>query len=521
MQQQKTLGMVVDAVEKGQCGANEPLSDGTLPLCRASLLVSDDFARRLLSAGADPTLRDSTGLTALHVAASFGPAATLRALLDAPQIRENPATVDVSDGCGRSPLFCAALHRRDECRSLLCARGADRSAAVAGAATSTERFSSTQAQDIVVASIVAERCCGGDGQQSMRIGDLCEAYAARTGERLLCLHPLCTHIALSVPQLTVCRPAPPSAASDAVASAVFQVLSLCAEGLSYDDADGCFQALTGAPLPVAREFFGDYVRQVLFGSVIPAWQFGVPRFSLAHICFTRLPVGDGAQNDGALLFPPALPAPPSLEKDLGDLLQGQSLGLFLHFVFLRLAVSPIQLVQFIARTPCFVIRGKKVFFARDHPRLAMPKLLKITVRVKNRASLVLAHAVLSHLPEGLTVSELRALVEPIKKSKKQDEVQFLKKAFGVVQNDEQLVVPEAHPLRTPAETQTDILIEAAMGLRKVNLATIEPLLVAGSKSPVCIGPLLSNSEFLASHCLSIKKGFATLLTPITRTSQWH
>jgi ankyrin repeat protein len=96
------------------------ICDDRAPLHEAASLAEPDIARMLLAHGSSPSLRDGTGATPLHVAASSAPAeavtTTLLSLLP---------DADPVDRMGRTPLFAAVQHRCWGNVRLLVAAGAD------------------------------------------------------------------------------------------------------------------------------------------------------------------------------------------------------------------------------------------------------------------------------------------------------------------------------------------------------------------------------------------------------------
>lgn len=98
------------------------LSDGRTPLAIAASRGFAAAIKPLLEKGADPTIKDADGCTALALAARFGHADSALAILDGDaDIRKR--FIDIPDNCGRTPLFLATLHGHEHIVRLLLTKG--------------------------------------------------------------------------------------------------------------------------------------------------------------------------------------------------------------------------------------------------------------------------------------------------------------------------------------------------------------------------------------------------------------
>lgn len=80
---------------------------------------STEALAALLDAGADPTEPGIDGDTVVHMAATVNDPKYLKVLID------HKAPIDLPNPSGRTPLFDAVLHKRDEQATMLIAAGAD------------------------------------------------------------------------------------------------------------------------------------------------------------------------------------------------------------------------------------------------------------------------------------------------------------------------------------------------------------------------------------------------------------
>lgn len=84
-----------------------------------------EVAKALVRAGADVSLTDAMGRTALHTAARLGSLGCLNRLLVLPgRVRLSPAAVNARDDAGCTPLHLAAVAGHTQCCSALVAAGA-------------------------------------------------------------------------------------------------------------------------------------------------------------------------------------------------------------------------------------------------------------------------------------------------------------------------------------------------------------------------------------------------------------
>lgn len=104
-----------EALDAG-ASANERFEFGRTPLMHAA--DDEDLVRLLIEHGADPTLRDDAGATALHYAALSDDSATVFALCRA------GANPDASDFDGVTPLILAAWEGNEDAVTALLAAGA-------------------------------------------------------------------------------------------------------------------------------------------------------------------------------------------------------------------------------------------------------------------------------------------------------------------------------------------------------------------------------------------------------------
>eukprot|EP00042_Codosiga_hollandica_P021790 m.77700 g.77700 ORF g.77700 m.77700 type:complete len:615 (+) comp50522_c0_seq1:99-1943(+) len=90
-------------IQAGKAGLDSPSLRGETPLMRAARTGRTDCVRVLLDAGADPSLQDQTGSTALHRAAAGCCLPVLQLLLQA-----SICEINLQDSTGHSPLMVAS-----------------------------------------------------------------------------------------------------------------------------------------------------------------------------------------------------------------------------------------------------------------------------------------------------------------------------------------------------------------------------------------------------------------------------
>jgi hypothetical protein len=95
------------------------LRNGGSTLCWASEENHESIVKMLLSAGADPNVKDRNGNTSLHRASDKGHASVVKALLSA------GADPNIKNDDGSTPLHAASTHSRDSVAQMLLCAGAD------------------------------------------------------------------------------------------------------------------------------------------------------------------------------------------------------------------------------------------------------------------------------------------------------------------------------------------------------------------------------------------------------------
>lgn len=98
------------------------LSNGRTPLAIATSLGFAAAIKPLLEAGADPTIKDADGCTALALAARFGHADSALAML-AGDADTRKRFIDIPDECGRTPLFLATIFGHEQIVRILLTKG--------------------------------------------------------------------------------------------------------------------------------------------------------------------------------------------------------------------------------------------------------------------------------------------------------------------------------------------------------------------------------------------------------------